>query len=55
MGREIVFSVLLGSAALFGLLPLAASLRGWKALLPPVLGIGAILLIWSVVSVHLPR
>ena len=55
MGRQIVFSVLLGSALLLGTLPALTSLKGWKALLPPLLGVSATLLIWNFVSVHLPR
>ena len=55
MGRDILFSVLLGGAVLMGVLPATTAMRGWKALLPPALGLGAIFLIWSLVSVHLPR
>jgi hypothetical protein len=55
MGRDVLFSVLLGSAVLMGALPATAAMRGWKALLPPLMALGAIFLIWSLVSVHLPR
>lgn len=55
MGRDILFSVLLGSAVLMGALPAMAALRGWKTLLPPLLGLGVIFLVWSLVAVHLPR
>ena len=55
MGRDILFSVLLGAAVLMGLLSATASLKGWKALLLPFLGIGAILLIWNLVRIHFPR
>jgi hypothetical protein len=55
MGRDILFSVLLGGALLTGMLPAAATMKGWKAFLLPLFGVGAILFIWSLVSVHLPR
>jgi len=55
MGKEVLFSVLLGGAVLMGVLPATAAMRGWKTLLPPLIGLGAIFLIWGLVSVHLPR
>jgi hypothetical protein len=55
MGGNVLFSVLVGGAALMGVLAATPSVKGWKAFLLPLLGVGAILLIWNFVSVGLPR
>jgi hypothetical protein len=55
MGRDILFSMLLGGAMLTGVLAVTACTKGWKAFLMPFLGISAMLLIWSLASVYLPR
>ena len=52
MGRSVLFSVLLGSAALLGALVATPALQGWKALLLSLLGVGATLIIWDLVSLR---
>ena len=56
MGREILFSVLLAGALLMGLLLATMSRsRGWKGFIQPFLWVGVVIVIWGLVSVHLPR
>lgn len=55
MGGSVLFSVLLGSAALLGALAATPSLKGWKALLLPLVGSGVILIIWNLASLHFPH
>jgi hypothetical protein len=55
MGRAVLFSVLLGGAALLGLLPVATSMTGWKGLLLLSLWVGLILIVWRIASGYMPR
>jgi hypothetical protein len=55
MGGNILFSVLVGGAALMGALAAMPPMKGWKAFFLPTLGVGAILLIWNLVSLRLPH
>jgi hypothetical protein len=49
MGRALLFCVLLSSAALIGLLPVATCMKGWKGLLPPLLWVGSVLIVWLII------
>lgn len=53
MGRDILISVLLGSVVLTLMLPVSSRLKGWKATLLPFLWVGAVLLVWSLLSSNL--
>jgi hypothetical protein len=55
MGRAVLFSVLFGSAVFMGLLPVAASLTGWKGLLLLILWVGLVLIVWRIANGYMPR
>jgi hypothetical protein len=54
MGQSILFAVLLSASVLLGMLPATTPRSGWKALLLPLLWIGATLVIWSVMAAGSP-
>jgi hypothetical protein len=55
MARDFLFAVMLGGAALIGLLALTPNVKGWKSLLLTLGGVASIFLIWNLASAHLPR
>jgi len=55
MARDFLFAVMLGSAALIGLLAAMPHVKGWKSFLITLCGVACIFLIWNLASLHLPR
>ena len=54
MARDFLFAVMLGSAALIGLMVAMPNVKGWKSFLITLSGVGGIFLIWNLASLHLP-